>query len=196
MADSSSPLTAPDVARQLAAALEAQGHDYAIGGAIALSFWGDPRGTIDVDLTLFLPMEQSRKCLDILKDIGCQFDEPSALASLNEHGFCKAACGGLKVDVFLASIPFYEEARRRRSRKPIEGQEVWIWDAETLAVFKMMFFRLKDLADIEQILRARGSQLDRAWVRQQLESMYGRRDPRVARWDELVAAVDSAGQTN
>jgi hypothetical protein len=196
MADNSSPLTPTDVAKKLAAALETHGQDYALGGAIALSFWGFPRGTIDVDLTLFLPVSRSQECVQLMGDIGCDIEVVSALALLREHGFCRAAFGGLRVDVFLSSIPFYEEARQRRSRKPIDGQDVWIWDAETLAVFKMMFFRLKDLADLEQIIRSRGSQLDRVWIRQHLESMYGGRDPRLTRWDELVADVDATSQPN
>jgi len=61
-----------------------------------------------------------------------------------------------------------------------------IWDAETLAVFKMMFFRRKVLADVEQILRAQGPGFDRAWVRERLAEMYGLRDPRLAAWDTLV----------
>ncbi|MGO8747399.1 MAG: hypothetical protein ACLQNE_15555 [Thermoguttaceae bacterium] len=69
-------------------------------------------------------------------------------------------------------------------------QSVLIWDAETLAVFKMMFFRRKDLADVEQILRTQRAGFDRAWVQEQLVEMYGVRDPRVAEWDELVREIE------
>lgn len=68
-------------------------------------------------------------------------------------------------------------------------QAIVIWDAETLAVFKMMFFRRKDLADIEQIMRAQGKQLDRVWIRARLEEIYGPRDPRLAQWDEIAREV-------
>ncbi len=64
-----------------------------------------------------------------------------------------------------------------------------VWDAETLAVFKMMFFRRKDLADAEQILRSQGAAFDRTWVPEQLVAMYGERDPRLAAWDELARDV-------
>lgn len=43
------------IALDLAAALEAAHCEYAIGGAIALGYWAQPRGTLDVDVTLFLP---------------------------------------------------------------------------------------------------------------------------------------------
>ena len=61
----------------------------------------------------------------------------------------------MDVDVFLPLVPFYEAARARRRRVELGDQSIMVWDAESLSVFKMMFFRRKDLADIEQILRRR-----------------------------------------
>jgi hypothetical protein len=57
----------------------------------------------------------------------------------------------------------------------------------------MMFFRRKDLADIEQILRAQGAHFDRPWVRQQLAEMYGPRDPWLSAWDDLVREISAEG---
>jgi hypothetical protein len=75
----------------------------------------------------------------------------------------------------------------------LANQPIMIRDAESLTVFKMVFFRRKDLADVEQILRSQGSQFDRAWVRGQLAEMYGARDPRLAAWDELVLETPALG---
>jgi len=166
--------------------LEAEGQDYAFGGAIALGYWGEPRGTVDVDLTLFVPADQPSLCVDLLRAIKCEVDPPEAMESLREHGFCRAWYRGVRVDVFLPIVPFYEEARTRRVRVQIGDQSIMVWGPEVLTVFKMMFFRRKDLADVEQIIRVQGERLDRDWVRAQLDAMYGRRDPRVSIWDELV----------
>jgi len=179
------------VAKVLAARLEERGEPYALGGAIALGYWGEPRGTVDVDLTLFIPPHQPSACIRLLQQIGCEVDVPQSLASLGEHGCCEVGFEGLRVDVFLPTIPFYEEARSRRRSVLLEGQSITIWDAQVLCVFKMMFFRRKDLADLEQILRAQGKSLDRDWVRTWLEEIFGKRDPRVAQWVELCAEVGS-----
>ena len=88
-----------------------------------------------------------------------------------------------------AVIPFYDDARRRRRQVELGTQRIMIWDAETLVVFKLMFFRRKDIADVEQIMRVQGTALDRDWIRQHLENIYGRRDPRVSQWDELVQEI-------
>ncbi len=44
------------VAEELACRLDAVHCEYALGDAIALGFWSEPRGTLDVDVTLYLPL--------------------------------------------------------------------------------------------------------------------------------------------
>jgi hypothetical protein len=182
-----SPPDAVAVAGEVAAKLRESGVEYAFGGAIALGFWAEPRGTVDVDVTLFLPPGRPSACLQLLTGIGCEVEMPQALGSLREHGFCRAHYRAVRVDVFLPIVPFYDEARRGRTWVELDGRPVMVWQARVLAVFKMMFFRRKDLADVEQLLRVQGPRLDTQWVRARLEEMYGRRDPRLSQWDELVA---------
>ena len=186
------PTDPTQVAREIAAALDAERCEFALGGAIALGFWTAPRGTLDVDVTLFLPPEQPSRCVRLLQKIGCDVDAREALQSLTEHGFCQVQYSGRRLDVFLPIVPFYDQARLRRKEVILGDQPVKIWDAETLCVFKMMFFRRKDVADVEQILRVQGDKLERDWVSQQLTAMYGQRDPRVAQWDELVRELFGA----
>jgi len=68
----SDQLDAAAVARQLAIALDARRQDYALGGAIALGYWAAPRGTVDVDLTLFLLPDKPSACVCLLQDLGCR----------------------------------------------------------------------------------------------------------------------------
>lgn len=186
MSDDKTILDATLTAQQLAAMLDARRQSYALGGAIALGYWSAPRGTLDVDLTLFLPPDQPLLCLQLLQDLECEFPMAETLQSLREHGFCRVVRHGIRVDVFLPLIDFYELARQRRKQVELGDQSIFVWDAETLCVFKLMFFRRKDLADVEQILRTQGQQFDRDWVREQLLTLYGARDPRLSQWDELV----------
>jgi hypothetical protein len=173
-------------AKQLAAALDKSGQEYALGGALALGFWAQPRGTLDVDVTLFISPKQPSSCVRLLQQIGCDLVASDALASLAEHGFCQVKFQRRRLDVFLPIVPFYEEARLRRTQVLLEGSPVMIWDAETLCVFKMMFFRRRDLADVEQILQTQREKLDQEWVLEQLINLYGSHDPRIAEWKELV----------
>lgn len=183
------PLSPIDVAAALAPALAARGVDYAFGGALALGYWAEPRGTMDVDLTLFLPSDTADACLQVLQELGCEITEPDTRELLIEHGFCRVKYAGVRLDVFLPTVPFYESAKARRRRVPLRQTEIMIWDAETLAVFKMMFFRDKDLVDLKKIISIQGQSFDRVWVRKQLIEIYGQRDTRIIRLDELFAEM-------
>jgi hypothetical protein len=181
----SEKLDAAAVARQLAAALDARRQEYALGGAIALGYWAAPRGTVDVDLTLFRPPDQPSASVWLLQELGCKLTAAEATGSLREHGFCRVEYSGVRVDVFLPTIDFYGAARDRRRVVKLGEQSIQIWDAESLIVFKMMFFRRKDLADVEQILRTQRESLDCAWIELHLEQLFGRHDPRLSQWNEL-----------
>jgi hypothetical protein len=192
VSEASIPRSATDVAKELAGALEAAGCEYALGGAIALGFWAEPRGTIDVDVTIYLPPQETTAAVRCLQKLGCQFNTQAARRLLEQHGFCHVEFAGGKVDVFLPTSDFHERARGRKVTAYLGDQEVVVWDAESLCVFKMMFFRRKDLADVEQILRVQGERLDREWIAAQLEELFGARDPRVSEFAALCAEVDSA----
>jgi len=93
------PIDVAQASRELPAALERRGIDYAFGGAIALVFWSEPRGTPDVDITLFLPRDQPTACVHSLQQLGCEVNATQAIASLEEHGFCQASYKGVRVDL-------------------------------------------------------------------------------------------------
>ena len=54
---------------------------------------------------------------------------------------------------------------------------------------QLLFFRGKDLTDIERMLGVRGRDFDRATVRHWLVSSLGKDDHRVVKWDELCAQI-------
>ncbi len=67
----------------------------------------------------------------------------------------------------------------------LEGTPVWFLSAEALCLFKLLFFRSKDVADLERLIAVSGETLDAAYVRARLVEMVGADDPRVATWDRL-----------
>jgi hypothetical protein len=180
--------TAATVARRLADEMERAGIPYAIGGAIAYGFWGAARGTSDVDINVFVPHEELDRVFVALRAGGCAVDEQAARAKAADRGEFQAFTSErMRIDVFVPSIPFYDEALRRRVLVAnMEGRPGWILSAETIAIFKLMFFRTKDIPDLEQIVINQGDRLDRAFIRASLVDMVGEDDPRVAKWDEIV----------
>lgn len=180
------PSDAVEVGAHLGQALEQAGHPYAIGGALAYGFFGIPRATNDVDLNVFVEADKLEAVLDTLSGAGVAFDRAQALKEATEQGMFLGRFGQMRIDVFVPSIPFSWEAARTRVRKTIGGQQLWFLSAEAISIFKLLFFRGKDLIDLERLVSVQGKRLDTAYVRRQLVEMMGEDDVRVSKWDELL----------
>jgi hypothetical protein len=182
--------SAAEAARQLADALAAAGYSYAIGGALALAVAGVPRGTIDVDVNVFISEDQTEEVARLLTTLGIDLDVEAAVAQAGRDGMFVGRWEGMRIDVFVPSIPFSHEAERTRVQVTgPDGWSGWFLSPEAVAVFKLLFFRGKDIVDLERLIAVQGADLDQAYVRRWLVDMMGEDDERVARWDELVARL-------
>lgn len=180
-----SVLSAPEVARKLADILEAACVPYAIGGALAFGYHGPPRSTNDVDLNLFVDMEELGTVLDLLSANQFTLDREKAMASASERGDFVAYLQGVRVDGFLPSIPFYTSVKERVVTVEMLGHSIKVLSAEDLVVFKLLFFRFKDINDIERLVSLQGNNLDRQYIRWWIVDMMGENDPRTKAWDEI-----------
>jgi hypothetical protein len=178
--------TITQVVVRLIDTLEASGEVYAFGGAIALATWSEPRATADVDVILWIDASRVDRAVALVQAAGVTVDEAAARAQVESRGMFVGMAGFVRVDVFVPSIPFYEEAKGRRVATTIAGRQTWVHSAEVLTVFKLLFFRPKDLLDIERMLQVQGANFDRAFVRRALVDMLDD-DPRVAKWDAICA---------
>jgi hypothetical protein len=179
--------SAAEAAQLIAAALEASSIPYAIGGALALAVAGVPRGTADVDINVFVSSAALGTVLEVLKAIGMDLDYQAAQAQIDAQGMFVGRWDGMRIDVFFPSIAFSEEAERTRVRLTDQtGWSGWFLSAEALAVFKLLFFRGKDLVDLERLVAVR-PELDCPYIRRWIVIMMGEDDERVQRWDDLVA---------
>lgn len=174
------------IAVDLAVVLESAGIPYAVGGALALGPWGVPRGTKDVDLNVFVGESRFEEFLSVLERAGCQVDREKCLRQAREGDTVVLAKDDMRVDVFVPTIPFYAAAEKTVKLAPIYGRQVRVLSAEALCVFKLLFFRGKDLVDLELLVAVQGPALDHAWIRRWMVDMFGEADERVLKWDEIV----------
>lgn len=187
--------TAAEVARRVADALEKFGLGYAVGGAIALGYYAVPRATVDVDINIFaVPPLQLPEALAALDDAGFVADEDPAGLERRAvaEGQFRGHLQGLRVDVFVPAFDYYAELQTRRRSVTLLGRPAWILGPEDLVVLKMMFFRRKDLADVEAVLRDQGAQLDRSFIRSKLVELVGADDERLRDFAEIERDVDDA----
>lgn len=161
---------------------------HAFGGALALAYVAEPRGTIDIDVNVFSPMTQIETILEIFSAISLRPERrredwvPLAGIRLRRDS------DPFPVDVFPALGERYLEIERRCERHPFGSgaDHPRFLSAEDLTVFKLSFGRDKDWVDIRRIAGA-VPDLDVAYVEDQLVGLRGPlMNPRIARLRSLI----------
>lgn len=184
-------MTLVDLALRVHDRLVDEGLPHAFGGALALAYVTDPRGTTDIDLNVFVPVEEIDRVVQSLAPLGLRPERPidewrpaSGLRLRStEHPF--------PVDVFVSLGDAYEEIERRCEVQPFGPARtpVPVLSPEDLAVFKLSFGRDQDWVDLRAMNRS--TVLDLDYVERQLLSLRGpTMHPRLAR---LRAMARTAG---
>lgn len=190
-ADSEPPL--PEKVLAIHRQLDAAKIPHAIGGALALAYYAEPRATVDVDVNVFLPTDRWPQVRDSLDPLGVDVNvDPIAL---ERDGQVRLWWGRTAVDLFFSYDEFHEEMRRQARKVPFGEKTIPILAPEHLAVCKAMFDRTKDWLDIEQILVA-ADPFDLAEVESWLARMTGADDPRIGKLEQIKARLsfdDEAG---
>jgi nucleotide-binding universal stress UspA family protein len=176
----------PEKVLAIHAALDAARIPHAVGGALALAYYAEPRATIDVDINVFAPTSRWPEIRDALAGIG--IDVGADADALARDGQVRLWWDRNPVDLFFSYDPFHEAMRRAARRVPFAAATIPILSPEHLAVCKAMFNRGKDWLDIEQMLVAT-SPLDLAEVHRWLDRMAGPGDERLAKLGEVEARL-------
>lgn len=165
------------------ASLGAAGLPHAFGGALALAWCTErARGTIDLDVNVFVPAERVDDVLAGLPSDVIATDDDRAL--LARDGQARLWWGATPLDVFLNTTPFHDEVAHRARTETFGGAEVPFLACRDLAVFKAFFDRTKDWADLEEMAAA--GTLDVADVAGVLVEYLGAGDERIERLRSLV----------
>ncbi len=167
----------------VAHALTEAGVPHAFGGAIALAYYTlEPRGTRDLAINVFV--EQAH-CEAALAAFPAQVDRPRASIDLVERdGQARLWWDDTPVDVFFNNLPIHQRAAKHARTEPFAGSRIRVLGPVELVVFKAIFNRTKDWADIEAVVAAEAVDVDA--VQELLAELVGADDPRLARLEEAV----------
>ena len=151
--------------------LRTAGLRYCIIGGIALQRWGEPRTTLDVDVTVLTDFGAEapvvKKLLQLFEP---RIDDAEQFALENRILLLKNAEVGL--DISLGALPYESEMMQRASDWELgNGQLIRCCSAEDLVVQKAFADRDRDWADIASILRRRPKGIDRGLVEQELATL-------------------------
>ena len=159
---------------------------HAIGGALALAYYAEPRATIDVDINVFVPTDHWPEVCEALVPLG--IDVEVDVDDLKRDGQVRLWWDRNPVDLFFSYDPFHDAMQRSSRKVPFNQETIPILSPEHLAVCKAMFDRPKDWLDIEQILVATDP-LDVREIEHWLERMVGRDNPRIEKLTAVKAAL-------
>lgn len=146
----------------------------AIAGGLALSYWGYPRSTRDIDIAVLLANDSDYASLEsqlcksgltqsvkhFVKDLGFVrisqwiLDVPDALIEIH-------------VDLLLGDSEFFRNAMSRTIECELVGtavSSIRVLSCEDLILFKACSGRLIDLADIQELRERNQSTLDQTYL--------------------------------
>ena len=142
--------------------------DYMMVGAMAVARWGLPRSTTDADFVLSAPGPVVDQLLARLPaEFRVEEQARMELFTGTMRWVVDVQGTAFKVEIFLQGQDAHHQAefaRRCRQRIPILNREAWIPTAEDLIIQKLRWARLKDLQDIDSILRVQSSALDFPYI--------------------------------
>ncbi len=160
---------------------------HAIGGAIALAYYAEPRATIDVDVNVFVATERWPDIKTALAPLGVNVDlDESALA---RDGRVRLWWDDNAVDLFFSYDPFHKEMEGTTRRVPFTGTRIPILAPEHLAICKAIFDRPKDWLDIEAMFIV-SEPLDISAIESWLTRMVGPDDQRLAKLGEILDRLE------
>jgi hypothetical protein len=166
-------------------ALRAASLAHAFGGAISLAYCvEEPRGTRDLDVNIFCDATDAERALAALPaGIPVSAEDVEVV---KRDAQTRLFWDGVPVDVFLNNLPLHEEVAAGIVWVSLEGREIPVLDCASLVVFKSLFNRTKDWADIEAVASAVPK--DVAAAARTVADLVGEEDPSYCRLAEISAA--------
>jgi hypothetical protein len=168
--------------------LQGRREAHAFGGALALAYYAEPRGTIDVDVNVFVPFERAPEIVAGFGELGFAPEQPPDQWLPIAGVRLVQAVGPAMLDLFFSLDERYDEIAGRIRRFPFgpSGVELPFLSGEDLAVFKLSFGRDKDWVDLRRLVTS-SADLDVEYIERQLIGLRGpTMYPRLARLRRLI----------
>jgi hypothetical protein len=166
--------------------LQAAEIPHAIGGALAVGYYGEPRSTLDIDVNVFVPADRWGAIREVLGPLGVDIEVDES--EVERAGEAKLSWGSNFIHLFFSSDPLHEEMRECVRSVPFDGETIPIVSPEHLVIRKALLDRTKDWLDIEQIFVAT-SPLDLEEIARWLEQMTRPDDPRMEKLREVESSL-------
>jgi len=143
---------------------------FCVIGGFAVQYWGEPRMTMDVDLSLLTGFGEEEIFVDeLLRHYAGRLPDAKNFALQNRVLLLRHH-SGVGIDIALGALPFEESAVNRSKLVEVEpGCVVRICTAEDLVVMKAFANRVIDWHDVRGVIVRQGSaKMDWRYIQEEL----------------------------
>lgn len=158
-------------AGEICEVLSENGWQFCIIGGLAVQRWGEPRTTLDVDITLLVEYGKEEAYIQPLLDRFRSRIPEAADFAIQHRVLLLLSSNGKDIDIALGSLPFEERMMQRAEVVEFApGIRIPCCSAEDLFIMKIFAGRERDLADARSIV-ARSVALDTVHIRRELAEL-------------------------
>jgi len=159
-------------AKDLQETVLGRGWRFCFIGGLALQRWGEPRVTVDVDVTLLTGFGDEEPFIRHLVSHYAPRRPDAAAFALRNRVLLLKTRGGVGLDIALGGLPFEEDAVSRATPADfLPDVQLVTCSAEDLVVMKTLADRARDWVDIRTVLIRQAGRLDLAYIRRQLRPL-------------------------
>ena len=144
--------------------LEERQVPYMIIGGIANLVWGEPRSTLDVDVSVLVEETAWPGLIKALRQSFRVLPRVPLVFLRHTHVLPVETAEGVRVDLVWARLPYEHAAIARATVEEIAGHRVRVCRPEDLIIHKIVSDRPKDREDVLAIVRHQHTRLDRPYV--------------------------------
>jgi hypothetical protein len=165
-------MTALDSAlAEVAAALEHCRLPYVLIGGLAVAATGEPRATLDVDISAWVDPARTRETVECLcRQLQAIPADPLGFVE-KRHVLPVMTSMQVRADIVFATLPVEHEAIRRAVMMPLAGRLIPVASVEDLLLMKLISERQKDLSDARALLRRFRTSIDLGYLMPKLQEL-------------------------
>lgn len=144
--------------------LESKSVPYMVVGGLAVAVWGEPRATLDIDITVWVPEDRIPEVVGwFAAGYALPVSEPVEFVRRTRVLPLRTPEGG-RVDLIFGMLPLEEEAIRRARTLPVAGREIRFITPEDLILQKIVSNRDRDQLDVTRVAERSRARLDRGYL--------------------------------
>ena len=149
---------------RIARILKANKIPYMVIGGVANLFWGIPRTTLDIDVTIKVHEDSYASLIERIKrDFKLRVSDPvsfikrTSVLPIEDRN-------GIRLDLIFARLPYEFKAIRRSRPIRVHGRLIRVCSPEDLVIHKIISERLKDREDVRGIISSTKGKFDRRYL--------------------------------